>query len=109
MAEKYYQTINGERVEITGDELTAKQAEWKAVADGIPAVELEQLRAERNAKLADCDWVVVKAQEDDTAVPAAWVTYRQKLRDITKTYKSTEEVDEDGNPTGFAWPEKPSG
>ena len=98
MAEQYYKIVNGERVEITGDELTAKKAEWKAVADGMPAAELEQLRAERNNKLAECDWVVVKAQEDGTAVPAAWVTYRQALRDITDTYSSIDDV---------VWPDKP--
>tara|TARA_B100001057_G_scaffold349989_1_gene351476 strand:- start:540 stop:842 length:303 start_codon:yes stop_codon:yes gene_type:complete len=100
MAEQYYKIINGERVEITGDELTAKKAEWKATADAIPAVELEQLRAQRNGKLAGCDWVVVKAQEDGTTVPSAWVTYRQELRDITKKYTSIDDV---------KWPEQPSG
>lgn len=99
MAEQYYKIVNGERVEITGDELTAKKAEWAATADAIPAVELEQLRAERNDKLAECDWVVIKAQENGTAVPSAWVTYRQALRDITNTYSNIDEV---------VWPEKPS-
>ena len=98
MAEQYYKIVNGERVEITGDELTAKKAEWAATADAIPAAELEQLRAERNNMLAACDWVVVKAQEDGTAVPAAWVTYRQALRDITDTYSSIDDV---------VWPDKP--
>jgi len=32
---------------------------------------------------------------------SAWTTYRQALRDITKTYSS---MDDDG----FAWPEKPA-
>lgn len=99
MAEQYYKIVNGERVEITGDELTAKKAEWAAAADAIPAEELEQLRAERNGRLAECDWVVVKAQEKGTEVPAAWTTYRQALRDITNTYSNIAEV---------VWPEKPS-
>ena len=100
MAEQYYQFVNGERVEITGDELTARKAEWAADAAGADARALETLREQRNMKLADCDWVVVKAQEDGTAVPAAWATYRQALRDITDTYSNVEEV---------VWPEKPSG
>jgi hypothetical protein len=29
------------------------------------------------------DWVVTKAMEAEEAVPSAWVTYRQALRDIT--------------------------
>lgn len=99
MAEKYYEIINGKRVEITGDDLIARKAEWKKFNDSIPAMELEQLRSERNQMLASSDWVVVKAQETGTDVPSSWITYRQELRDITKTYKTLEEV---------KWPTKPS-
>ena len=99
MTEKHYKIVNGERIEITGDELTALQAEWKAFNDSVPAMELEQLRSERNQMLASSDWVVVKAQEKGTEVPSSWITYRQELRDITKTYKTLEEV---------KWPIKPS-
>ncbi len=98
MAEQYYQTINGERVEIKGDDLTAKQTEWKADAAQSDAYDLDFLRDHRNSLLQDCDWVVIKAQEDGTAVPSAWVTYRQALRDITKNYSNLEEV---------VWPDKP--
>ena len=99
MAEKYYEIINGKRVEITGDDLIARKAEWKKFNDSIPAMKLEQLRSERNQMLASSDWVVVKAQEKGTEVPSSWITYRQELRDITKTYKTLEEV---------KWPTKPS-
>lgn len=98
MAEQYYKIVNGERVEITGDELTATKAEWQANNDAFPAQQLEQLRAERNGKLAECDWVVVKAQEKGTEVPAAWTTYRQALRDITNSATSVDDV---------TWPDKP--
>ena len=98
MAEQYYKIVNGEQVEITGDELTATKAEWQATNDAFPAKQLEQLRAERNGKLAECDWVVVKAQEKGTEVPAAWTTYRQALRDITNSATSVDNV---------TWPDKP--
>lgn len=98
MAEQYYHMINGERVEITGDALTAKQTEWAAEAAQSDAQALDFLRDARNSLLAQSDWVVVKAQEDGTAVPAAWVTYRQALRDITDSYSNVEEV---------VWPTKP--
>jgi len=98
VAERYYHMVNGERVEITGDALTAKQTEWAAEAAQSDARALGFLRSERNNLLAASDWVVVKAQEDGTAVPAAWVTYRQALRDITNTYSSIDDV---------VWPEKP--
>lgn len=100
MAEQYYQIVNGERVEITSDELTARKKEWDANNDNSSVVALNFLRDHRNSLLAACDWVVVKAQEDGTTVPSAWVTYRQELRDITKKYTSIDDV---------KWPERPSG
>ena len=59
---------------------------------------LSQLRVERNAKLAETDWVVTMHKELGTNIPAAWKTYRQALRDITDTYTSLDDV---------VWPEKP--
>ena len=59
---------------------------------------LAELRAERNAKLAETDWVVTMHKELGTNIPAAWKTYRQALRDITDTYTSLDDV---------TWPEKP--
>ncbi len=46
---------------------------------------LSMLRKLRNELLKESDWVVIKAQETSTSSPSAWVTYRQKLRDITNT------------------------
>ena len=101
MADKYYEIINGERLEITGDRLVAKQAEWKAANDALPAIKLEHLRMARNNKLLESDWVVIKAQEDGTEVSSNWKTYRQELRDITKKYSSIED-------DGFTFPDKPT-
>jgi hypothetical protein len=55
-------------------------------------------RESRDKLLSDCDWVVVKALESGQAVPAAWATYRQSLRDIPQQI---------GFPTNIQWPEKP--
>ena len=62
---------------------------------------LNKLRMERDLLLKESDWVVIKAQETDTSIPSAWVTYRQKLRDITNTYQSIRDE-------GFAFPTKPT-
>ena len=56
------------------------------------------LRAERDRLLAACDWVVVKAQEAGEAVPAAWATYRQALRDLPANT---------ADPANPVWPTKP--
>ena len=55
---------------------------------------LEELRIERNAKLAETDFYALS----DVTMSDDMKTYRQALRDITKTYKSLEDV---------KWPEKP--
>ena len=80
--------------EVSWDEsaVKTKQAELEAARD------LEMLRVERNLLLAETDWW---AMSDTATITDAQKTYRQSLRDITKTYKS---MDDDG----FSWPTKPS-
>ena len=81
-------------VDLTSEEQAAldlrraSNAEWR----------LEDLRAERNAKLAETDWEITKHKELGTNIPTALKTYRQSLRDITDTYTSLNDV---------VWPEKP--
>ena len=67
----------------------------------LSETKLLMLRNLRNELLQESDWVVIKAQETNTAVPSDWVTYRQKLRDITKTYQSIHDE-------GFVFPTKPT-
>ena len=59
---------------------------------------LRLLRIERNAKLAETDWVVTMHKELGTNIPAAMKTYRAALRDITDSATSLDDV---------TWPEKP--
>ena len=40
------------------------------------------LRAERDRRLAETDWIVARAYERGEPVPEAWVAYRQALRDF---------------------------
>ena len=62
---------------------------------------LNELRAERDIKLTQSDWIVIKEREEGGSVSnfADWKEYRQKLRDITNTYKSLDKV---------KWPTAPS-
>jgi len=53
-------------------------------AEAIVAADAAQaanVRTSRNDKLKECDWTQIA---DSTADKAAWATYRQALRDITK-------------------------
>ena len=58
---------------------------------------LEILREERNKLLQESDWTQNPDIPEETR--NAWTTYRQELRDITKTYYNIAEV---------VWPNKPS-
>ena len=55
---------------------------------------LNALREERNVKLAETDWVVIKEREEGGSVSnfADWKTYRQALRDITNSATSLDDV-----------------
>ena len=92
---------NNERIPFTAEEEKARDAEEKAWADGEAERKLNRVREERNAKLTETDWVVIKEREEGGTVKnfADWKEYRQKLRDITNTYKSLEDV---------KWPTAPS-
>ena len=90
--------VDGVIVDMTDEEIAARQAEEKEWADGAAARNLSSLREQRNRKLAECDWLIVMHKEKGTNIPTAWKTYRQALRDITKDYTSLDDV---------VWPEKP--
>lgn len=68
--------------QIAIDEAAAPEAQWAVV------------RAERNTKLAACDWTQLPDAPADTA---AWATYRQELRDITTQ----------DDPFNITWPSEP--
>ena len=53
------------------------------------------VRAERNSKLAECDWTQLPDAPVNTA---SWAAYRQDLRDITA---------QPGFPWSVVWPTKP--
>ena len=61
------------------------------------AEKLADLRHQRNNLLKESDW----RASSDLTMSDEWKTYRQSLRDITKSYSSIDDV-------GFAWPTKPS-
>jgi len=92
--------VDGIIVDMTDEEIAARQAEEQTWTDDAAARNLSSLREERNAKLAETDWVVIKEREEGGSVSnfADWKTYRQALRDITNSATSLDDV---------TWPEKP--
>ena len=86
-----YKMVDGVEVPLTQDEIAA----WEALQAEAPAIEWKSVRAERNAKLAKCDWTQLSDAPVDAA---AWAVYRQALRDITTQ----------ANPFNIVWPAEPS-
>ena len=95
-----YVMINGVRTLLEGDAAKEKQADIDANIALRSEQNLEELRGMRNSKLNESDWIIVKSLEANESVPDSWKTYRQSLRDITKTSKTLDSVQ--GN-----WPTKP--
>ena len=90
--------VNGKLVDMSADEIKARQEEEKEEQALEPTKKLAMLRLERDFLLGQTDWT----QNRDVTLSndADWKTYRQKLRDITKTYKSLSDV---------KWPTAPKG
>jgi hypothetical protein len=60
------------------------------------------LRAKRDRRLAETDWVVARAYERGEPVPEAWAAYRQALRDLPEQL-----TDEQVLAGDIPWPEPP--
>ncbi len=89
--------VNGERIQFTAEEEAARDAEEKVWADGAPARRMADLRMKRNNLLAETDWM----GNSDVTMSADWKTYRQALRDITKTTPADDQL------SNITWPTKP--
>lgn len=72
-----------EQVDLTAEETAAQ---WSVV------------RAERNARLAACDWTQLADAPLTDAQKADWAAYRQALRDLPSTQS---------DPFAIVWPGKP--
>ena len=90
-----FHNIDGEHVQFSADEETARDAEEQAWADGANDRAAVQVREERDDKLAACDWMA----NSDVTMSDEWRTYRAALRDIPA---------QAGFPNSITWPSEPS-
>lgn len=74
-----YKIVNGERIELTPEEIAEKQAREQAWEASKEDRAWKQLRRERDALLTASDWTQIP---DCTVDQTAWATYRQALRDL---------------------------
>ena len=92
-----YKVLNGETVQLTEEEEAELDAREKAWTDDAPARRMSLLRNQRNQILAQTDWM----GNSDVTMSDAWKTYRQALRDITKTTPADDAL------SNITWPKKP--
>jgi hypothetical protein len=64
----------------------------------IDAQPWKELRAERNRRLVECDWVAIRAFTTGTLIPEEWKAYMQALRDLPSTTE---------DPMNPVWPTPP--
>ena len=89
--------INGIRYNLTAEEEAQRDAEELEWSNGAFDRAMENLRAERNSKLAETDYLALSDQTLSTEM----TTYRQQLRDITNGLTTVEDVN------SVTWPTKP--
>ena len=88
--------IDDKLVQLTDAEQKEFHDRNKAWADGQADRDLAELREKRNTLLSETDWTAL----GDVTMSDKMKTYRQELRDITKTFQSMSDKD-------FKFPDKP--
>ena len=96
-----YHNINGNVVQFTAEEETARDNEETAFANAAPARALTRLRQDRDRLLQASDWEITSELEKGNAISDEMKTYRQALRDLPN---GKDTVDKCENAT---WPTKP--
>ena len=84
------------------------KAQLDSYLSSVETEEMVVFRQMRNQKLLESDWTRIDDCGISTSKKAEWATYRQELRDITKTvtpvFITRGIIDE----SKFSWPSKPS-
>ena len=93
-----FKMVDGNRIQLTSAEETARDNEEAAWAAGENDRSLAGLREDRNRRLADTDWYGVS----DLTMSADMTTYRQELRDLPAGKSTKAHVD------AATWPTKPA-
>ena len=96
-----HKLVDGVEIELTAQEITQRQAEATAWANGAFERAIAGLRSKRNALIASSDWTVLSDSPLSAELKTAWLEYRQDLRDIT------EGVNTEAKVKAVVFPDKP--
>ena len=92
-----YHNINGNKVQFTAEEETARDAEEAAWEAGAFDRKIADLRQRRTQLLSATDFYALS----DVTMSEAMTTYRQNLRDLPSGLSTVEDVE------NVTWPTKP--
>ena len=92
-----YHNINGNKIQFTAEEETARDIEEQAVLDSAFDRDIEILRDKRNHLLAQTDFYALS----DVTMSSDMTTYRQALRDLPAGKDTVKKVND------ATWPTKP--
>tara|TARA_E500000178_G_C16852509_1_gene675827 strand:+ start:669 stop:965 length:297 start_codon:yes stop_codon:yes gene_type:complete len=90
--------VNGVDVLMTDEEQATFNEKNQAYENSRPARRIAELRRQRDALLAETDWMA----NSDVTMSDAWKTYRQALRDITTQTPSDDAL------SNITFPTKPT-
>ena len=96
-----YKLVNGERIQFTAAEETARDNEETAWTNAAPARALAELRTKRDGLLKASDWEITSELEKGNAISSDMKTYRQALRDLPDGKDTVAKC------TDATWPTKP--
>ena len=88
--------IDGVLVDLTADEITARNAEQVTASTDLELA-LSEVREKRNILIAETDYLALS----DHTLSSDMTTYRQSLRDITNGLDTVEKCN------NVTWPTKP--
>jgi len=84
-----YNLVNGVKVQFTAEEEAQRDIEELAWSNGAFDRAMQDLRDERNSKLAETDYLALS----DNTMSSEMTTYRQSLRDITNGLTTVEDIE----------------
>jgi len=96
-----HKLVDGVQIELTAQEISQRQTEATAWANGAFDRAIAGLRQKRNSILASSDWTVLSDSPLSAELKTAWLEYRQDLRDIT------EGVNTEAKVKAVVFPDKP--
>ena len=95
MSDPKYKYVNGERMELTDDEIATILADREAFD-----LDFYHVRIQRDSLLKASDWTQIADASLGAHTVEEWATYRQELRDLPSKYsKVSETVFPDDPPT----------